>query len=75
MPDCPTLPPCTAGSITFAEFSDSLARAGYRLSAATVGRIFSNYDEDKAGTLSFDEFVQANAEISIMTSAFRTHDT
>jgi hypothetical protein len=64
-----------SGKIDFREFSACLAAIGYRLADATVRRLFESYDEDRSGTMAFDEYVQAQAELTLFTNLFRVHDT
>lgn len=41
----------------------------------TLSALFQSYDADRSGHLGFDEYIQALAEITVITNVFRVQDT
>lgn len=37
--------------------------------------VFRGYDQSRSGRLEFDEFIQLNCELNMITSLFRRYDT
>ena len=64
-----------SGSIDVGELATALGACGYKLSTPVVQLMMRQHDADGSGTISFDEYIQLNVELSICTSAFSKRDT
>lgn len=63
-----------SGGISYEELQRTLTAMGYALSAPTLSRMWLVYDEDKSGTLQFDEYIMLMAELKMTTAAFAQMD-
>jgi Ca2+-binding EF-hand superfamily protein len=64
-----------SGTIDHGELTRALQMSGYQLSSTVVNSMLAKYDADRSGSISFDEYIQLQVELSILTTAFKRHDT
>lgn len=63
-----------SGTIDHGELSRALHMSGYQLSGNVVKNMLQKYDADGSGSISFDEYIQLQVELNILTAAFKRRD-
>ena len=55
-----------SGTIDHGELTRALQMSGYQLSSTVVNSMLAKYDADRSGSISFDEYIQLQVELSIL---------
>ena len=63
-----------SGKIDTKELSTAMKSFGYRFSDSFMQFMVSAYDEDRSGTIEFDEFIQIFVELQMLTEKFKEKD-